>query len=258
MREELIRLTRLIGEENVKSLSKKSVTICGIGAVGGYALEMIARLGVGRIVIADFDTVSPSNINRQILALHSTIGKQKTDVAKERILDINPECTVVALPEPVSKANYEVLFTSDIILDCIDSLSPKVALIENAYKENIPIISSMGAALRRNISMVRIADLFDTYACPLARQVRQMAKKRGVGRGVETVFSTEKVRFEYIDAEEDDQAETVSFTGKKRQVLGSMPTVTAVFGITMAECALRHLLPASALYGEEEGAPIRK
>ncbi len=251
MTDQFLRLERLIGKENVELLHSKSVAICGIGAVGGHALETLARCGIGHIKAVDFDTIEESNINRQILALHSTVGMKKTDAALIRVRDIYPDCDIKAYPIYISEENHDEIFAgSDIVLDCIDSLSAKVSLLEDAYKRGVPIVSSMGAALRRTSSLVRTADIFDTYGCPLARQVRSMLKKRGVGRGIEAVFSPEKVRFDYIDPDQDDKAETDAESKRKRRILGSLPTVTAVFGITIAELALRKLLPQDALYGE--------
>ena len=256
LRDQFTRLERLIGEENVRLLASRSVAICGIGAVGGYALETIARCGIGSIKIVDFDTVDVSNINRQILALHSTVGMLKTDAAVARIKDINPECAVTALPVYISEENHDDIFSGvDIVLDCIDTLSAKVSLLEDGYRRGVPIISSMGAALRRDSSLVLTGDLFDTYGCPLAREVRSMLRKRGVGRGIETVFSPEKIRFDYIDPDLDDKAEEDPKSMRKRRVLGSLPTVTAVFGITMAELALRKLLPPGTLSGDDQGKP---
>ena len=167
-------------------LSGKTVSIAGIGAVGGFAVEMLARCGIGHIRILDFDTVSETNINRQIIALHSTIGMLKTDVMKKRILDINPDCHVEAFPEVLTDENHYKLFDgADIVLDCIDSVGAKISLLSDAYHSGVPIVSSMGAALRRNASLVRTADIMDTWGCPLARQIRSGLRKQGVGKGIE-------------------------------------------------------------------------
>lgn len=234
-------------------LSGKTVSIAGIGAVGGFAVEMLARCGIGHIRILDFDTVSETNINRQIIALHSTIGMLKTDVMKKRILDINPDCHVEAFPEVLTDENHYKLFDgADIVLDCIDSVGAKISLLSDAYHSGIPIVSSMGAALRRNASLVRTADIMDTWGCPLARQIRSGLRKQGVGKGIESVFSPEKVDFNYIDPDVDEEAETAE-SGRKRRVLGSLPIVTAVFGELMADLALRKLLPNGTLDGRAEG-----
>ena len=251
MKAQFQRIARFIGEENVELLSRKTVSVAGIGAVGGYAVEMLARSGIGRIRILDFDTVTESNINRQIIALHSTVGRLKTEVMKERILDINPECIVEDYPVFLSDNNLNILTSdTDMVLDCIDSVGPKVSLLEAAYREGVPVASSMGAALRRNLSLIREGDLFDTWGCPLARQVRSQLRKRGVGKGITVVFSPEKVNFSYIKPEDDPEAEKMD-TGRKHAVLGSLPSVTAVFGITLANIALRKLLPEGTLDGKE-------
>lgn len=243
MREQFQRIARFIGEDNIMKLSRKTAAIAGVGAVGGYAIEMLARCGIGHIRILDFDTVSETNINRQIIALHSTVGRLKTEVMAERILDINPECIVEAIPERLTISNME-RFTAgaDIILDCIDSVEAKVDLLEYAWRNGKAIISSMGAALRKDSALIRTGDIMDTWGCPLAKQVRTRLRKKGVGRGIECVFSPEKVSFHYIQPSDDPDAETED-NGRKRLVLGSLPYVTAIFGEKMAELAMRNLLP---------------
>ena len=256
LKEQFIRISRFIGEENVELLGRKTVAIAGIGAVGGFALEALARSGVGRFRLMDFDVITESNINRQLLALHSTVGELKTEAARRRLLDINPDCIVETYAEFVSEENHEKLFEgADVVLDCIDSLNPKVSLLKAAYDSDVTIISSMGAALRRNVSLVQTGDIFDTWGCPLARQVRSNLRKRGVGRGIECVFSPEKVNFHYVDPEKDTEAERMIDRGRKRVVLGSLPTVTAVFGEYMADLALKKLLPEGTLHGEAEWKP---
>ena len=246
--DQFLRLSRLIGEENVEALMAKRVTIAGIGAVGGHALEAMARCGIGTIRIIDSDSVSESNINRQIIALHSTVGRKKVEVAAERVRDINPKCRVIAVDAYISEDNAsQLLDDTDILLDCIDTLDSKIALLQAAYERGIPTVSSMGAALRRSIGLIRRADLMDTFGCPLAREVRSGLRKRGVGRGIEAVFSPEKVRFEYIDAEKDEKAEAVGGSDRRRMVLGSLPTVTAAFGMMVAEAALSRLLPPGVM-----------
>ena len=246
--DQFLRLSRLIGEDNVEILRTKRVTIAGIGAVGGYALEAMARCGIGQIRIIDSDSVSESNINRQIIALHTTVGRKKVEVAAERVRDINPGCMVIAVDAYISEDNVShLLDDTDILLDCIDTLDSKIALLQVAYEKGIPVVSSMGAALRRSIGLVRRADLMDTFGCPLAREVRSALRKRGIGRGIEAIFSPEKVRFDYVDAKEDEKAEAIGGSERRRMVLGSLPTVTAVFGLMVAEAALTHLLPPGVM-----------
>ena len=244
------RIARFIGENNVNKLSEKKVFVAGAGAVGGYAIEMLVRCGIGEITIADFDTVSESNINRQIIALHSTVGCLKTEVMQKRILDINPNCNVHSITERLTEENVcSLIQGTDIVLDCIDSVKDKIALLTKAYAENIPTISSMGAALRKDSSLIRSGDIMDTWGCPLAKQVRSGLRKNGIGKGIECIFSPEKVNFKYIQPDEDPDAENDE-SGRKRLVLGSLPYITAIFGAKMAELALRKLLPDSVLKPE--------
>ena len=245
------RTRRLLGDENTRILGSKTIAIAGIGAVGGYALEALARIGIGHFILVDFDRVSESNINRQILALHSTIGELKTDAAECRVMDINPECTIEKYPVVISSDNLSIFSSADIILDCIDSLGAKIELLSYAYEHGIPAVSSMGAALRRSVTHIHIADIMDTYGCPLAKEVRKGLRKKGMSKGIRCVFSSEEVRFTYRDPDTDSEAENMPGTERKRPVLGSLPTVTAVFGEYMAELALKNLLPAGTMDSRE-------
>ena len=259
MAREFIRLERFIGKESIEELKKKRVAIVGLGAVGGFALEALARSAIGNFTLVDFDVVSETNINRQVLALHSTIGKKKTEIAAERVKDINPDVSLRIFDMFVDKSNYDLIFSdADLIIDAIDSLSAKVGLLESAYKAGIPIISSMGAALRRDPSLIRTADLYDSWGCPLAREVRSRLRRRGVGRGIDVVFSPEKVNFNYIPPEEDDKIEAddkILERGRKRVMLGSLSTVTAIFGETLAHLALKKLLKEGMLDAVPEWNP---
>lgn len=259
MERQFLRLERFIGRDNIELLKKKRVALVGLGAVGGYALEALARSAIGSFTLVDFDIISETNINRQILALHSTIGKKKTEIAEHRVLDINPEAEVKMMNIFAEEGRYEEIFRgADIVLDAIDSLGPKVGLLESAYKSDVRIISSMGAALRRDPTLIRTCDLFDTWGCPLAREVRSHLRRRGVSRGIDVVFSPEKVNFKYIPPEEDDEIEfddKILNRGRKRVMLGSLPTVTAIFGEMLAHLALKKLLPEGTLEGEAEWRP---
>ena len=245
------RTRRLLGDENTRILGSKTIAIAGIGAVGGYALEALARIGIGHFILVDFDRVSESNINRQILALHSTIGEFKTDAAERRVMDINPECTIDKHPVVICSDNLGIFSSADVILDCIDSLGAKIELLSYAYEHGIPAVSSMGAALRRSVMHIHIADIMDTYGCPLAKEVRKGLRKKGISKGIRCVFSSEEVRFTYRDPDTDSEAENMPGTERKRPVLGSLPTVTAVFGEYMAELALKTLLPAGTMDSRE-------
>ncbi len=242
-----IRISRLLGDKAVERLSGASVLIVGLGAVGGFAMEALARSGVGHFKIVDFDIIGLTNINRQLLANESTLGKKKVEAAKARILDINSAAVVDALDLFAHEDTLETIFDGkiDIVIDAIDSLTPKLALLEGAYKRKLPIISSMGAALRLDPSLIRSADLMDTNGCPLAKQVRTKLKRRNVGRGITAVFSTEPVVYDYKEPEDEqysDLNEQILDRGRPRKVLGSLPTVTGMFGLRVAHEAIMQLI----------------
>ena len=192
MEEQFSRTIGLVGSENIKKIFKSKVAIFGIGGVGGYCAEALARSGVGQIDIVDNDTVAESNLNRQIVALKSTIGKYKVDVMKERILDINPKAVVNThkifyLPENAEKFD---LSSYDYVIDAIDTVSAKIELIERAKKAGVPVISSMGAGNKLDPSAFQVSDIEKTSVCPLAKVVRKELKKRGIS-GVKVVYSKE-------------------------------------------------------------------
>lgn len=181
----------LLGGDALKKLAQSRVAVFGVGGVGGYTVEALARSGVGAIDLIDGDRVSISNINRQIYALQSTVGRDKVDVAKERIADINPDCTVTArklfyLPE--TEFDFSVY---DYVVDAIDTVTGKLAIIENAKRAGIPVISCMGAGNKKDPTAFKVADVFSTSVCPLARVMRRELKKRGID-SLKVVYSEEK------------------------------------------------------------------
>jgi tRNA A37 threonylcarbamoyladenosine dehydratase len=236
--EQFLRTERLLGSDAVEALHEKTVTLVGLGAVGGYALEGLARLGVGHFRLVDFDTVSVTNINRQILATWDTVGQKKSVIAEQRVKSINPGCAVETFDLFLDKDNLSTVIDrkSDLTIDAIDSLSAKCDLLAYAYAHQYPIISSMGAALRKDPSRIKTGDLMETTGCPLARQVRQNLRKRGIGKGISVVYSDEEVNFTYKEVREDPDAEN------GRRVLGSLVTITGIFGLTLAQLALMRLL----------------
>ncbi len=192
MSEQFSRIKMLIGEDNLAKLANSHVAVFGIGGVGGYTVEALVRSGIGKIDIIDNDTVAESNLNRQLYALHSTIGRYKTDVAKERILDINPNITVNShkiFYTPETSAQFD--FTRyDYIVDAIDTVSGKIELVMQANKTKTPIISSMGAGNKMNPADFEVSDIFKTSVCPLAKVMRQELKKRRVKK-LKVVYSKE-------------------------------------------------------------------
>ncbi len=240
-----IRTQRLLGEERFKLLQSRMVTVVGLGAVGGYVVEGLVRAGISRLRIVDYDTIQPSNLNRQILALETTLGRAKAEVARERILAINSECRVEALQLFAGEETLAKILEPrpDLLIDAIDSLNPKTQLLHAAYLSQIPTISSMGAALRTDPTLIRSGDLFTTSNCPLAKHLRKRLRKRGVGEGISCVYSIEKIDFDYQLPEEDADADTSPYAnrGRKRNVLGSLPTITGIFGLTIANQAIMRL-----------------
>lgn len=190
--EEFSRLYMLFGKENAEKLADKKVIVFGVGGVGGYVCESLARCGVGQIDIVDNDTVALSNINRQIIALHSTVGKYKVDVMKERMLDINPNVKVKALRNFLTEENISSFNLSeyDYVVDAIDTVKSKVALAVICEELNIPIVSSMGAGNKIDPCAFKIRDIYKTSVCPLARVMRTNLKKRGVKK-LKVVYSEE-------------------------------------------------------------------
>ncbi len=245
--DQFLRTSRLIGESNVEALHKKRVLIVGLGAVGSMCLESLARSGVGFFKIVDFDVIGVTNINRQIIATWDTLEKDKVEVAKQRILSINPKCKVETVKDFFSEENADSLIDDsfDLVIDAIDSLNPKCALLAYCYNHNIKIISSMGAALKREPTLVQSADLFDTFGCALAKLVRKRLRNRGVGRGIKVVFSSEQTRFEHKDPQNEenkDANEQILDKGRTRGVLGSLVTLTGIFALNLAHLALKELL----------------
>ncbi len=235
----LMRTGLLVGEEGIKKLQNARVMIIGVGAVGGYALEAIARAGIGHITVVDFDVFDESNINRQILALTSTIGRKKVEVAAERIKQINPDCQVEMKDMFVGASTLPSLLTGefDMVIDAIDSLNAKCNLIEELNKRKIPFISSMGAALRTETSCIKVSTLDKTKNCGLSRLLRQRLRRRGV--------DIKQIKCVYSDEANNEQRKTacvVNENPSERNTLGSLPTITAIFGLTIANEVIKTLL----------------
>lgn len=240
------RIRQLIGNEALQRLRDARVLVVGLGAVGSYAVEGLARAGVGHLRLVDFDVVQTSNINRQLYALDSTIGRPKCDVARERVLDIQPDCEVETLRLFVHADSMNQLFEGfepDFVLDAIDAMSPKVELICALRERGLDSLSSMGAALRTDPTQVKVGPLSEVRGCPLARQIKKHLNNRGVPKDMMCVYSTEDVspiRTKLLGAPEEPKPE--EFTrGRARHVLGSLPTLTGIFGLTMANYTILKL-----------------
>ncbi len=241
------RFTRtqlLVGEKAFARLSAAHVAVIGLGAVGGYAVEGLARAGVGRLTLVDFDTIQLSNINRQLYALESTIGQAKSAVAGSRVLEINPSCDV--RPLQLFADSNSILGVveekPDILIDAIDSLNPKIQVLTASFNHGVSTLSSMGAALRTDPSQIRIDDISRTKNCPLARRVRKRLRSNNIEKGIACVYSTEKVSFDYHPPEQQSEQFPCSDRGRARRTLGSLPTLTAIFGLMLANEAIMRLI----------------
>ena len=186
----LDRTSQLIGEDGISRLQNAHVLVVGVGGVGGYTVETLARAGIGSMTLMDGDVVALSNVNRQIVALHSTIGKYKVDVMRERILDINPALNVEVINEYYDDTTDLDLTKYDYVVDAIDSVKDKLLLIKNAKALNVPIISSMGAGNKLSATSFRVADIYSTSSCPLAKVVRRGLKDMNI-ESLKVVYSTE-------------------------------------------------------------------
>lgn len=235
MSERFLRTELILGSEALKKLSSSRAAVFGIGGVGGYVAEGLARSGIGAIDIIDSDKVTVSNINRQIYALGSTVGKYKVDVAAERIKDINPDCAVTAynkfyLPETSSEFDFSQY---DYVVDAIDTVTGKIELVMQTDKYNVPIISSMGTGNKLDPTALEVADIFNTSVCPLARVMRYELKRRGIKK-LKVVYSKEKP---LLPQGSDNTSEPF-----RRQTPGSVSFVPPVAGLIIAGEVVKDLI----------------
>jgi len=233
------RTEQLMGPGPMEKIKHARVAVFGLGAVGSFATEALARTGIGYLRLVDFDRVDASNINRQLYALNSTIGRRKAGLARERVLDINPLCEVDIHDTFVNADSLTELLSKDIdvVVDAIDGLNSKVNLIFGALGMGLPVVSSMGAGGKTDISMIKTGDLSQTCVCPLARVVRQRLHRRGVYEGVRCVYSIEKA-LNKEPYEESDAVDGLSNHGRPRPPIGTIPWVPGVFGLTVAAEAI--------------------
>lgn len=231
LNERLKRTIALLGEEKARKISNASVMVIGCGAVGGYALEMIARLGFGKIWVVDFDVFEESNINRQILAVSQTLGRKKCEVAKERVLSINPSAEVVALDMKIVEDNLAFILSEkpDFVIDAIDDVKAKAALIKFLVENEIKAVSAMGAALKTKPELLRVATLDKTEGCHLAKKLREMLRQEKCAlKKVRCVYSSEAVKICKDEA--------------GNNILGSLPMVPAAMGTMLASEILAQCL----------------
>lgn len=237
MKEQFSRTQLIFGEEAMEKLQRSHVAVFGVGGVGGYAVEALARSGVGYLDLIDNDTVALSNLNRQIIATHSSLGRSKVQVARDRVLDINPDAVVRChetfyLPE--NKDEFD--FTEyDYVVDAIDTVTGKIGLVMQAKEAGVPIISSMGAGNKINPEMFEVADIYKTDVCPLAKVMRRELKKRGV-KSLKVVYSKEKPLTPSVSESDETDA-----PGGKRRIPGSCAFVPSVAGLIIAGEVIKDL-----------------
>lgn len=232
----LERTELLLGNEKLEMLRRAHVLVVGVGGVGAYAAEMIARAGVGELTIADADVVGISNINRQLVALHSTVGQQKCDILAARLRDINPELKLHIVNRFIKDDQTDELLDSakfDYVVDAIDTLSPKLALIKGSLDRGIPLVSSMGAGAKTDPTLMEIKDIAKTHHCPLAHMLRKRLHKIGIKRGFRAVFSPEPIR---------EGAMILCEEQNKKSNVGTISYIPALFGIGCASVVIRDLI----------------
>ncbi len=233
MKEEFLRLGLIIGEQKLEMLSEKHVAVFGVGGVGSFAVEALVRSNIGEITIIDYDCIDRSNINRQIPALHENIGKVKVEVAAQRIKSINPDMKINMIAKRYNPENADDFFGKeyDYVIDAIDIITSKINLILNTQRRGIPIISSMGMGNKMDPTKIKLADIYKTQMCPMARVMRKELKDRGV-KSLLTVFSDEKPV---------KPIWSIS-TSSKREVNGSNAFVPSAAGLIIASKVIRDLI----------------
>ena len=244
MSDQFIRTRMLIGDDPIARLQKAKIAIFGVGGVGGYCVEALTRSGVGALDLYDDDTVSESNLNRQLAALHSTIGRPKAEVLAERVRDINPACQVRAirmfyLPENADTVDFTQY---DYVIDCIDTVTAKLDLIQRCTALGVPIISAMGSGNKLDPTAFVVTDLSKTEGCPLARIMRKELRKRGVEH-LKVVYSKELPRspIQPAQAEAPAQSDTRPGTTARKDTPGSISFVPAAAGLVLASAVVRDL-----------------
>ncbi|MEG0033559.1 MAG: tRNA threonylcarbamoyladenosine dehydratase [Mucinivorans sp.] len=231
------RTIQLLGQDKFTRLAAANVLIVGLGGVGAWAAEMIARAGVGSLTIVDADLINPSNINRQLVALHSTIGRSKADVLAERLRDINPAISLTVIQDYIKDEKTGALLASskfDYVVDAIDTLSPKVNLIIECLERGLPVVSSMGAGAKTDPTKIEVADIARTHHCPLAHALRKRLHRAGVVSGFYAVFSAEVPREGAIIECQDEP--------NKKSSVGTISYLPAAFGCSVASVVVRGLI----------------
>ena len=230
------RAELLFKEEGINKLQNSNILVVGLGGVGSFAAEFLVRAGIGKMTIVDGDTVDITNINRQLPALHSTVGKPKVEIVANRLLDINPELNLTKVEEFLSPERALEIVTPefDYVLDCIDSITPKLNIIIAAKRKKVKVVSCLGAGGKYDSSKVMVKDISKTKVCPLAKNVRKRLKKAQINKGVKAVFSVEEP--------DTTSIKMTDGTNFKKSFYGTNSWMPAQFGLQAAETVVRHLL----------------
>lgn len=241
--DEFSRTRLLLGEEPIEKLKKATVAVFGIGGVGGYTVEALARTGVGKLVLVDNDTVSLTNINRQIIALHSTVGRYKTEVMRERILDINPNAqveihTCFFLPENASQFDFSEY---DYVVDAVDTVTAKIEIIMQAKAKGVPVISAMGAGNKLDATKFVVTDIYKTQMCPLAKVMRKELRNRNVD-SLKVVYSEEPALTPKAIPEKEACDKEVQENSARRSTPGSIAYVPSVAGLLLAQEVIKDIM----------------
>jgi len=245
MSDQFIRTRLLVGDEPLNKLAAAKIAVFGVGGVGGFCVEALARAGIGTLHLYDDDTVSESNLNRQLIALHSTIGKPKVEVMANRVLDINPKCNVQAIPMFYLPDNADSVDLSqyDYVIDAIDTVAAKLELVKRCTQLNVPIISAMGSGNKLDPSAFVVTDISKTQGCPLARVMRKELRKRGINH-LKVVYSEEEPLTPMAPSEEEAPADnngTRPPSSARRATPGSISFVPGAAGLVLAGAVIREI-----------------
>ena len=245
MSDQFIRTRLLVGDEPINKLNAAKVAVFGVGGVGGFCVEALARAGIGTLHLYDDDTISESNLNRQLIALHSTVGRHKAQVMAERVLDINPNCAVKAIPMFYLPENADSVDLSqyDYVVDAIDTVAAKLELVKRCHELNVPIISAMGSGNKLDPSAFVVTDISKTQGCPLARVMRKELRKRGINH-LKVVYSEEEPLTPMAPPEEEAPADvggTRPPSTARRATPGSIAFVPGAAGLVLAGAVIRDI-----------------
>ncbi len=241
----MTRTVQLLGEEKAGMIRQSHVLIAGMGGVGSMAAEMLARAGIAKMTLVDNDSVQPTNINRQLPALHSTVGNQKVKIMEHRLKDINPEITIRTMQTYLNEDTLDGILSApyDFVVDAIDTLMPKILFIESVYKRGIPLASSMGSGGKTDPTRISITDFGKTYNCKLAYLLRKKLRKRGITKGFKVVFSSEPVDKQLLVITDKEP--------NKKSIPGTISYIPAIFGCMLSSIVIEGLTGSQGAIGKQ-------